>query len=141
MKIAFVIPSFYQAWDYGGPPRVAYDLACALVERGHVVRVLTTDSGGRKRIADVDRDSIREREPDGLETVYYRNLSNYLAYTHRIFLPLELFRSMKQQLAGFEVVHVHEFRSTLAVPAYRAARQLGIPLVLSPHGGLKRLGK
>jgi glycosyltransferase involved in cell wall biosynthesis len=141
MKVAFVIPYFYPAWEYGGPPRVAYDLACALVDRGHEVRVLTTDSGGAQRITEADLDSIRKNERDGLRTFYSRNLSNYLAYRHRIFLPLELFRSMGQQLRGCDVVHVHEFRSTLAVPAYRATRQLGIPFVLSPHGGLRRLGK
>ena len=39
MHIAFVIPYFYPAWQYGGPPRVAYELARELVRREHKVTV------------------------------------------------------------------------------------------------------
>ena len=39
------------------------------------------------------------------------------------------------------VIHIHEFRSLLSVAAHSASRSLNIPYVLSPHGGLQRLGK
>ena len=39
-----VIPYFYPAMQYGGQPRSAFELAHALVKRGHRVKVLTTDS-------------------------------------------------------------------------------------------------
>jgi glycosyltransferase involved in cell wall biosynthesis len=140
MRIAFVIPYFYPALQYGGQPKSAYDLARALARRGHRVTVLTTDSAGHSRI----RPSTAVATPqnvEGIEVFYYPNLSNYLAYYHRLFLPLGLFRNMRRHLAKCDVVHVHELRSLTSVAAYRAARKLHLPLVLSTHGGLKWLGK
>src|SRR5712691_9389400 len=140
MRIGFVIPYFYPAFEYGGTPRVAYEFARSLVRRGHKVTVLTTDSGGKKRI---DRRAVATREGslEGIEVFYYPNLSNYLAYEQRLFLPRQLFQNIHRDLFSLEVVHIHEFRSLLSVAAHSALRQLNIPYVLSPHGGLQRLGK
>src|SRR5438093_11746151 len=90
MRIGFVIPYFYPAFEYGGSPRVAYEFARCLVRRGHEVIVVTTDSAGAKRI---DKDSVammRESRIEGIQILYYPNFSNYLAYKHRLFLPLRL---------------------------------------------------
>ena len=141
MRIGFVIPYFYPAFEYGGTPRVAYEFARSLVRRGHEVTVLTTDSGGGKRI---DKDAaamIREGGLEGIQTLYYPNLSNYLAYKQRLFFPLQLFQNIRRDLSSVEVVHIHEFRSLLTVAAHSALRRLKTPYVLSPHGGLQRLGK
>jgi glycosyltransferase involved in cell wall biosynthesis len=40
-----------------------------------------------------------------------------------------------------DIVHIHELRSTVSVLAYSSARRLGIPFVLSAHGGLRHIGK
>src|SRR5438093_276044 len=112
MRISFVIPYFYPALEYGGTPRVAYEFARSLVRRGHEVRVLTTDSGGHKRIERDEVALIEECGIDGIQLIYYPNLSNYLAYKQRLFFPLELFHRIRRQLSSSEVVHIHEFRST-----------------------------
>lgn len=135
MRIAFIIPYFYPAWEYGGSPRAAYELARGLAGRGHHVRVLTTDSGGRRRIA------AGSREVDGIEVYYFRNLSNYLAFRYRLFgLPPSRWK-FARHLAGCDLVHVHELRSTLAAATCFGIRNAGIPYVLSPHGGLAYLGR
>ena len=141
MRISFVIPYFYPALEYGGTPRVAYEFARSLVRRGHAVTVLTTDSGGHKRIERDEVALIEEGGIEGIQLVYYPNLSNYLAYKQRLFFPLELFHRIRRQLSSSDVVHIHEFRSLLSVAAHSAVRSLNIPYVISPHGGLQRLGK
>src|SRR2546427_9197631 len=139
MRIAFVIPYFYPALQYGGTPRVAYEFARGLVRRGHEVSVLTTDSAGEKRIK---KDSAsRNGGLEGIQISYYPNVSNYLAYRQRLFLPVQLFRNIHHDLSSIEIVHIHEFRSLLSVAAHSALRRLQRPYVLSPHGGLQRLGK
>jgi glycosyltransferase involved in cell wall biosynthesis len=135
LNITFVIPYFYPAWEYGGQPRSAYELARALVQRGHRVKVLTTDSAGHSRL------SAGHRQVDGIDVTYYRNLSNWLAFRKRIFWPPDLWREMKSEISGSDILHIHELRSTLSVFAYKAARAERIPYVLSTHGGLKHLGK
>jgi glycosyltransferase involved in cell wall biosynthesis len=138
LRITFVIPYFYPAWEYGGQPRSAYELARALVQRGHHVKVLTTDSGGRSRLKDIGNG---RREVDGIEVVYYPNVSNWLAYRYRLFVPRCLLRELESEMHGSDIVHIHELRSSISPFAYAAARRLKIPYVLSGHGGLRRLGR
>jgi glycosyltransferase involved in cell wall biosynthesis len=135
LNVTFVIPYFYPAWQYGGQPRSAFELARALVKRGHHVKVLTTDSGGGKRLR------AGRKDVEGVEVVYYRNTSNWLAFHQRIFWPAPMFRELQRELAGSDLVHIHELRSTISVFAYRALRKLGLPYVLSTHGGLRHLGR
>ena len=136
LKIAFVIPYFYPAWQYGGQPRAAFDLARGLVSRGHHVRVITTDSGGTERVGGESLSHV-----EGIEILYYKNLSNDLAYRKRVFLPRNLRSDIHRQLKDRDIVHIHELRSTLTVIASSAAKALKKPYVLSPHGGLQHLGR
>ena len=136
MRITFVIPYFYPSWEYGGQPRSAYELARALATRGHRIKVLTTDSGGKNRLNEVGR-----REIDGIEVIYYRNFSNYLADRYRFCWPPEMFSDLASEIDGSDVIHIHELRSTPSVLAYRVARRANIPYVLSGHGGLRPLGR
>ncbi len=136
LNVTFVVPYFYPAWQYGGQPRSAYELARGLVLNGHHVRVLTTDSGGDRRL-DV---KLYDR-PGGIEVMYYRNISNRLAFRQRVFIPPRFYRQVSGEVAGCDLLHIHELRSTLTVPAYNAARKLSKPFVVSPHGGLQHLGK
>ncbi len=84
---------------------------------------------------------IREGGLEGIRIFYYPNVSNYLAYNHRLFFPVRLFMNIRRDLASADIVHIHEFRSLLSVAAHSALQQLHKPYVLSPHGGLLRLGK
>lgn len=135
LKVTFVIPFFYPALQYGGQPQSTYELARALVRRGHQVRVLTTDSAGDARLA------AGHRQLDGIDVIYYRNISNWLAFRQRICWPMSLFRDLPRAIQGTDVVHIHELRSTLSISAYGAARKLQVPYVLSSHGGLRHLGR
>lgn len=136
MRVGCVIPYFEGAWEYGGPVRSASELARALVGRGHQVRVITTDSAGRKRLT-----PAASGPEDGLEVLYCRNLSNRLASRHRLFMPMTTSRGLARILEGCDVVHIHEVRSFLTVLGASAARRLSIPFLLSPHGGLPHIGK
>ena len=140
LKLAFVIPYFYPAWQYGGQPKSAYELARALIRRGHSVTVLTTDSGGDRRLS-LDAAGCQYRSVEGIDIYYFRNLSNYLAFQHRVFLPARLFLEIDSRIQGSDVIHIHELRSALSVLAHHASCRLKIPYMLSTHGGLRKIGK
>jgi len=140
VKITFVIPYFYPAWQYGGQPRSAFELARALVRRGHSVEVLTTDSIGDARLPGMTGRSVTQNV-EGIQVTYYRNLSNTLAYRQRLFWPSGFFAEIRKRLQGRDIVHIHELRSFLTVAAARAAHDLRVPYVISTHGGLRHLGK
>jgi glycosyltransferase involved in cell wall biosynthesis len=141
VNIAMVTPYFYPAWDYGGPPRSAYSLATALAGRGGALQVFTTDTGGARRLSRAEIRQASSEANRGLDVWYCRNLSNRLAFRHRLFLPAGLFRTLDRNLGDSELIHVHELRSFVTVAAARAARRNKIPYLISTHGGLMHLGK
>src|SRR5207249_5368209 len=118
-----------------------YDMARALAKRGHELTILTTDSEGERRIPAETVSKINRDGLDGVHVHFYRNLSNRLAYRQRLFLPTRFFGEVRAELAKCDVVHIHDLRSFLSVAAHKASKSLCIPYVLSPHGGLLRLGK
>ena len=141
MKVSIVTPYFYPAWDYGGPPRSVYSLARALADQGQSLQVFTTDTGGSERLS---QEEIREASATanrGLDVWYCWNLSNSLAFRHRLFLPPCLSGTLHRHLRDSELIHIHELRSFVTVAAHGAAQRKRIPYVLSTHGGLLHLGK
>src|ERR1051326_1578697 len=115
MRIVFAIPYFYPAWQYGGTPRAAFEYAKSLVQRGHDVSVLTTDSIGDDRLTGCkDGECV---DVDGVQVFYYRNISNRLAFKQRIFWPAAMFADLQKHLAHADVLHVHDLRSSVSVRA------------------------
>src|SRR3989475_12560882 len=81
MRILQVAPYFAPAYSYGGPPETVHRLCEALADRGHEITVLTTDAfSSTKR-------QPTQRKADGFDTYYLKNLSNFLAWNHQLFLP------------------------------------------------------
>jgi glycosyltransferase involved in cell wall biosynthesis len=136
MKILQVVPYFYPAWAYGGIPRVVYELSKELVRKGHEVTVYTTDaldahsrnSSGGKTVT-----------VDGIKVHYLRNLSNGLAYNYQLFLPLGLNRLAGQNIASFDVIHLHGHRNILNNIIHYHAKKNNKAYVLSGHGTIPRI--
>lgn len=130
LHILSVTPYYSPAWAYGGPVRVACEVAVRLVRRGHIVEVLTTDALDSGRRAEAGLHDV-----DGVAVRRVRNISNYLAW-RRFFLPPGYQRKLRQMITQFDVVHLHEFRSVLNAAAVPVLRASGKPFILSPHGSL-----
>src|SRR2546427_10647922 len=130
MRILQIVPYFAPAYAYGGPPETVHKLSVGLADRGHEVTVLTTDA-----LTSADRQTSRHKT-DGLDIYYLRNLSNYMAWHHQIFLPLEASKFLRNRVRTFDVIHVHMFRTYQNVVAWRYSRRGGIPYVFSAHGSV-----
>lgn len=132
LKILQVVPSFKPSWETGGAARVAYEISKKLLERGHDVTVYTTD-GLRSRLSVVKN---RPVNVDGLRTYYFKNISTFLI--RKINLPLPYYSPVvaRRETKGFDVVHLHAYRTPLTVVVSYYARKYGIPYVLQPHGSL-----
>lgn len=133
MKILLGVLYYEPAWAYGGPPRMVFDLACELVARGHQVTVCTTDALDQgKRIESLSEIS------HGVQIIRFRNLSNWLAFQHKIFLPLGLRGWLAEHVREFDVVHLFDARTLLNGWASRAAARAGVPFFASVWGSLPR---
>ena len=133
MKILFCVLYYEPAWAYGGPPRLAYDLARGLASRGHEVTVCTTDAWDRDR-----RLTAGEQESNGVKVVRFRNLSNRLAFHLKVFLPLAMRRWLRQRAADFDVIHLFDTRTLQNAWASAEAVRAGVPFVTSVWGSLPR---
>jgi glycosyltransferase involved in cell wall biosynthesis len=131
MKILQVISYFYPAWSYGGPPRNAYGLCRELVKRGHKVTVFTTDAlDARNRVKET------QETVDGIQIRRFRNLSNYAAFRHRIFLSPGMMGAMSKELKNYDIIHLNDYRTLQNLIAHRNAQKFDVPYVLQARGSL-----
>lgn len=129
MRIMQVVSYFVPAWGYGGPLRVCHGLSKELIRRGHEVTVYTTDALNGK-------DRVKEREEiiDGIRVRRFRNLSNALAHDRKIFSSLGMLLAAREDIRGFDVIHVHECRTLHNALIHHYALRFHIPYVVQAHG-------
>lgn len=112
----------------GGPAVAIRGMTAALAERGVEVTVATTDADGRGRL-DVPLDT-----PVVEHDVAYRYFARSLPGRYRFSLPLA--RWLEDNVARFDVVHVHGVWEWASVPGCRVARRKRVPYVLRTLGML-----
>ena len=144
MKILQVTNFFKPSWESGGPARVVYEISKKLVERGHDVTVYTTD--GYKSRLDVKKN--KPVDVDRVKTYYFRNLSSYLTREMVLMIPYYLPIVARRAIRDFDVIHIHEHRTMLAVVVHHYAKKYRVPYILQARGsvlpffqkrGLKRI--
>ncbi|OGD96108.1 hypothetical protein A3F02_00355 [Candidatus Curtissbacteria bacterium RIFCSPHIGHO2_12_FULL_38_9b] len=134
MKILFVIPYFAPAWSFGGPVKVVYDLSKEFIRQGHEVTVATTDVLTPKRRHDKKNDLL-----DGINIVYFKNISNFLAYKANLYLPIGFRAWLKKNIRNFDVIHSHDLYSGLNVAVSKIAPKFYTPFIIQPHGALNEI--
>jgi glycosyltransferase involved in cell wall biosynthesis len=131
MKILQIVCYFYPAWAYGGPPRNVYGLCKELVKRGHEITVYTTD------VFDAGHRLKKTQEVvDGIEIKRFRNISNYVAFHHHIFLSPGMISAVRDNIKNFDIVHLNDYRTLQNLWAHHYARKYAIPYVLQARGSL-----
>lgn len=130
MKVLQVVDFFQPFWSSGGITPVAYHVAKGLAMRGHDVTVYSNGDG---RDTSVKVQKNRATTVDGMTVYYFRNLFPQLARMNIYSTYMVPFVSRKN-LRHFDIVHIHTYRSTMAVPAWHSARKYGIPYIIQPHG-------
>jgi glycosyltransferase involved in cell wall biosynthesis len=131
MNILQILPYYAPAWEYGGPPKLMYEIAKGLVRRGHSVTVCATDAFNKDT-----RIAVKENNLDGIEIHYFRNISNSLAWNKKKFIPLGLNKYLLKNINRFDIVHFSGMRTFLNMIAYPIIRKNRIPYVIDAHGSL-----
>lgn len=81
-------------WENGGASKVVYDFAKFQVENGDEVTIITMDLNGHKRYKDING-------------VHFLTISpNFVSKFFPLF-SVELYRILKKNIQGFDVVHLH----------------------------------
>jgi glycosyltransferase involved in cell wall biosynthesis len=132
MKIVFVTDTYAPAWGYGGAAKLTSLWAGELNRMGHEVDVLTTDA--------LDHGRTRVSSYEGVSISRERNISNYVAWQRKIFLPLPKLKDFSL-LKRADVVHLIGTRSLLNAEASVISRINNIPIAFSPVGTLPLVGQ
>lgn len=127
MKILHVVPYFYPAWGYGGPPKAVYEIAKNQVLLGHDVHVLTTTAFERDELLPSGRVNI-----DGIKVTRLPNISNFVMWKFHFCTPVGVKDFLRNH--EFDCVHLHEVRTLLNYFSLQNAKTR--EFVISPWGTL-----
>jgi glycosyltransferase involved in cell wall biosynthesis len=135
MKILHVCHSFAPCFEAGGVVRVAYEMTRNQAAMGHDVTVYTTD-GCNKRL------NIKTNVPiniEGIKICYFRNISNWMRIKLKIATPYILPFILSREIRQFDIIHIHEYRTTLSILVHYFADKYKVPYVLQAHGSTPRI--
>ncbi|HEY8001677.1 MAG TPA: glycosyltransferase [Solirubrobacterales bacterium] len=121
----------------GGPPAFVGEAAVELARQGADVRIFATDLAiapwglGRRQ---------RRIEPDEIHPALACADTRLFParFPRRMGYSPALARALRETVGESDVVHIHNLWQFPQYAAHRAARDAGIPYIVSPHGALDR---
>ena len=131
LKILQVVLTPPYAWETGGCARFVHEVSRTLAKMGHEVTILTTDmlhSGSRYQSG--ENPSFQ----DGVRIVRIRNLSDWLARRFKLYVTPGSAKYLRREISNFDIVHLQDLLSNLAIDTERYCRRYSIPYILTTHG-------
>ncbi len=127
MKILHLIPSYWPAFERGGPIRSVHLLNKWLVKNGEDVTVYTTNIGLKNKV-EVGKEFLL----DGVKVWYFPLTWRPWQYS------CELHKKLKNTLKDFDLLHITStFLSVSTLGAYYA-KKFEKPYIISPRGNLMK---
>ena len=132
MKILHVAHFFYPCLSAGGVVNASYQIASKQSEDNDV-KVISSDSCKERLKFPNGRYDVNV---DGIKVDYFRNLSNKFKLKTMLDTPLAAPFKIRNDIKGYDIIHIHEHRQTLAIFASYFARKNNIPYVVQAHGSV-----
>lgn len=127
MKVLHVIPAV--APRYGGPSQAVIEMCLALQHAGVDVELCATDADGDGRLAiELDKPSLYR----GVHTHFFRRDQSEAFKFSR-----SMARWLDDNVAHYDLVHIHAVFSHATCAAARACRRHGVPYIVRPLGTLE----
>lgn len=131
MRILQVTNFFKPSFESGGVARVAYDISRSLVKNNHEITVFTTNRSGM----DINVKANRPLNIEGMKVYYFDNLRKYFP-VKIVPIPYYLPIIARKEIQNFDIIHIHEHRSLLAIIVHHYAKKYNVPYVLQAHGSV-----
>ena len=132
MKILHVAHFFYPCLSAGGVVNASYQIA-SKQSKDNDVKVISSDSCKERLKFPKGRYDV---DVDGIKVDYFRNLSNRFKLKTMLDTPLGAPFKIRKDIKGYDIVHIHEHRQTLAILASHFARKNNIPYIVQAHGSV-----
>jgi len=133
MKLLCVVPSYWPAFQFGGPIYSVHNLNKALVNKGVNVTVYTTNVG----LDDGNVPINEEVNVDGVKVFYFKFIRffEFLGTTGWQFSP-QMTKKLRENLKNFDIVYLNAiWNYPIGVASYYC-RKYSKPYILSPRGSL-----
>jgi len=128
VNLLHVVPTYLPATRYGGPIYSVHALCAALAKRGHATQVYTTNVDGPD-VSDVPLGVPAGM--DGVDITYFPT-----GIGRRLYRSPGMGAALCQNVASFDILHLHSVFLWPTAAAAAAARRAGVPYVISPRGML-----
>jgi len=128
MKLLCVVPSYWPAFQFGGPIFSVHGLNKALVKKGIDVTVYTTNIGLDGKIA-----VNQEVNIDGIKVNYFEVDRPYF-YCY----SLPLLKTIKREIKNYDLIHIHSVYLFPTLIAAHYARKFKVPYIITPRGLLAK---
>jgi glycosyltransferase involved in cell wall biosynthesis len=129
MKVLCISPSYWPAFQYGGTVFAAHYLNKALIKNGVEVAVYAAHVGVTEYPAN------RPVMVDGVPVTFFDivKLFEFMNPTGWQYSP-KMSRAFKENLRGFDIVHIHALWNYPAAAAAHYCRKYGVPYIITLHG-------
>ncbi len=132
MRVLCVAPSYWPAFQYGGPIFVNHYLNRALVKRGIEVTVYTTSVGLKNKVQE-----DHETYVDGVR-VFYFSIAKTLEFIGATGWQFSwrMTRALKKNLHEFDLVNINTLWKYPSAAAAFLSRAHSVPYIVTTHGVL-----
>lgn len=132
MKVLCVTPSYWPAFQYGGPIFVNHYLNRALVKKGIEVTVYTTSVGLEGRVPE-----NVETELDGVRVIYFP-ISKTLEFLGGTGWQLSwrMTKALKANLHSFDLININAIWNYPPAAAAFLSKARRVPYIITAHGTL-----
>lgn len=117
----------------GGSTRVAYAISRELARRGHDVSVFSSDARDA-----YSRTKSGFQKLDGMKIYRFKNVAFRIFGRSKFFLTPEMVNALRREIAQFDVIHLHDYRTFQNIIVHHYAEKHRIPYILQAHGSLPR---
>ena len=124
MKIAHIVTLVSPDGAFGGPVRVATNLAREMADAGHDVTILGSYRGY----------DAAPTEIDGVPARFFRAYRALPGLGFSGLIAPGLMTHLVKSIAEYDVVHVHVARDLITLPSAVIAKWRGVPYALQTHG-------
>ncbi|MEW6602152.1 MAG: glycosyltransferase [Nitrospirota bacterium] len=132
MKLLCIVPSYWPAFQYGGPVTSVHGLNRALVKKGVDLKVYTTNAGLDKTLP-----VNREVDLEGVKVTYFEfsRYFEFLGDTGWQFSP-RMTEALNKNLAASDIIHINGLWNYPIAAAAHFCRKYNKPYIITPHGML-----
>lgn len=127
MKILIVVPTYYPAFQFGGPIFQIHHLSKFLIKNKILVTVCTTDKGNEK-YANLNV----KKNIEGVEVFYFKRMFS------KFYLSVDMLVFLLKNIKKYEVVHIHSIFNFPASISLIISAFFKKKIILSPRGILDK---